>query len=149
MTREHEEQLLETSALHLLHRVAQCAEDLFERNTAHLDITPRQFAVLIAVANAEGLSQTELVAITGIDRSTLADLVQRMIRKGLLKRQRSRTDARAYAVKLTDHGLRAIRAAMPIAQRVDETLLSLLPVARGEEFVSCLGSIVRELGSPR
>ncbi|MFZ1102753.1 MAG: helix-turn-helix domain-containing protein, partial [Hyphomicrobiaceae bacterium] len=39
---------------------------------------------------------------TGIDRSTLADIVRRLTRKGLLQRCRTNEDARAYAVRLTD-----------------------------------------------
>jgi DNA-binding MarR family transcriptional regulator len=42
------------------------------------DLTPRQLAVLVTVANNEGLSQTGLVDRTGIDRSTLADIVRRL-----------------------------------------------------------------------
>ena len=73
------------------------------------DLTPRQLAVLVTVANNEGLSQTGLVDRTGIDRSTLADIVRRLQRKGLLQRRRTKEDARAYAVKLTDEGRRVLR----------------------------------------
>ena len=59
------------------------------------DLTPRQLAVLVTVAQNEGLSQTGLVDRTGIDRSTLADIVRRMQRKGLLQRRRTKEDARA------------------------------------------------------
>lgn len=65
------------------------------------ELTPRQLAVLISVAGHPGLNQTQLVKLTGTDRSTLADLVKRLQRKGLLQRRRTREDARAYSVKLT------------------------------------------------
>ena len=47
------------------------------------DLTPRQFAVLITVAGDEGVSQTGIVDATGIDRSTVAEMVQRLAKKGL------------------------------------------------------------------
>ena len=75
------------------------------------DLTPRQFAVLVTVSQNEGLSQTHLVERTGIDRSTLADIVRRMLKKGLLQRRRTKEDARAYAVKLTEEGWRVLRSA--------------------------------------
>ena len=53
-------------------------------------LTPRQLAVLITVSQTEGQSQTGLVERTGIDRSTMADIVRRMQRKGLLKRRRTK-----------------------------------------------------------
>ena len=93
---------LHRSPIHLLHRAGQCAGDIFHTEMKDGDLTPRQLAVLVTVANNEGLSQTGLVDRTGIDRSTLADIVRRMQRKGLLQRRRTKEDARAYAVKLTD-----------------------------------------------
>ncbi|MCK9911289.1 MarR family transcriptional regulator, partial [Microbacteriaceae bacterium K1510] len=82
---------------------------------AHGDLTPRQYAVLVAVAQNEGVSQTLLVEKTGVDRSTLADIVRRMLKKGLLQRRRTKEDARAYSVKLTDEGWRVLKAADPLA----------------------------------
>ncbi len=95
---------LARSPVHLLHRVGQCAEELFQAEIGDADLTARQLAVLTAVAQEEGLSQTGIVERTGIDRSTLADIVPRLSKKGLLQRRRTREDARAYAVKLTDEG---------------------------------------------
>jgi DNA-binding MarR family transcriptional regulator len=100
---------LEVSALHLLHRAGQCAGDVFQAEMVAGDLTPRQFAVLVSVSQDEGLSQTSLVRKTGIDRSTLADIVRRMLRKGLLQRQRTKDDARAYSVKLTEEGWKALQ----------------------------------------
>ena len=114
---------------------------------ADAGLTPRQFAVLVTVAQNEGLSQTGLVERTGIDRSTLADIIRRMIKKGLLQRRRTKEDARAYAVRLTDEGNRVLRAADPLARKVDERLLSVLSSAERDRFLQDLGKIVRMLGT--
>ena len=138
---------LERSPIHLLHRASQCASDAFQGEVGEGDLTPRQYAVLVAVSQNEGLSQTQLVDSTGIDRSTLADIVRRMQKKGLLQRRRTREDARAYAVKLTDEGRRMLRAAEPLAKRVDERILDALPGQQREHFVDDLStSIVEALG---
>ena len=89
---------LNRSAIHLLHRVGQSAAVIFHGEMT-TDVTPRQLAVLMTVAQNEGLNQSELVEGTGIDRSTLADIVRRLVERGLLHRRRTREDARAYAVK--------------------------------------------------
>jgi DNA-binding MarR family transcriptional regulator len=109
------------------------------------DLTPRQLAVLTTVAQNEGVSQTRLVDRTGIDRSTLADIVRRMQRKGLLQRRRTKEDARAYAVKLTEEGRRLLRLAEPLARRVDDRILEALPVRQREQFVDDLLAIVDTL----
>jgi DNA-binding MarR family transcriptional regulator len=102
-------------------------------------------AVLMTVAQNEGLSQTGLVDRTGIDRSTLADIVRRMQRKGLLQRRRTKEDARAYAVKLTDEGRRVLRISEPLAKRVDERILDALPTKQRDQFIDDLLSIIDTL----
>lgn len=137
---------LERSPIHLLHRAGQCAGDIFQLEMGGSDLTPRQYAVLITVSQHEGLSQTHLVEKTGIDRSTLADIVRRMLKKGLLQRRRTKEDARAYAVKLTDEGWRALKATDPVARRVDDKILAVLPSAQRERFVQDLNTIVQSIG---
>ena len=109
------------------------------------DLTPRQFAVLMTVAQNEGLSQTGIVDATGIDRSTLADVVHRLVKRGLLQRRRTREDTRTYAVKLTEEGRRVLRGAEPVAKRVDQRVLNALPTRHREQFIAALLAIVGAL----
>jgi len=136
---------LDQSPTHLVHRVAQRVGDVFDAQTKEHDLTPRQVAVLTTVAENEGLSQTGIVDRTGIDRSTLADLVRRLKRKGLLERRRTKEDARAYAVKLTDAGRRVLRTIEPLAKKVDEHVLAGLPAKDRQNFISTLQSIIATL----
>lgn len=136
---------LDGSPIHLLHRAGQCAAEIFQSEMGGGDLTPRQYAVLVTVSQNEGLSQTQLVERTGIDRSTLADIVRRMLKKGLLQRRRTKEDARAYAVKLTEEGWRALKAADPIAKRVDDKVLATLPSQQRDRFLTDLNSIVQTL----
>jgi DNA-binding MarR family transcriptional regulator len=116
MKNNHRSSALEISALHLLHRAGQCAEVLFTNETGKADLTPRQYAILASVAQNPDISQTGLVEQTGVDRSTLADIVRRLVKKGLLQRKRTRRDARMYAVRLTK-GQAALSAIKPAAAR--------------------------------
>jgi DNA-binding MarR family transcriptional regulator len=145
MVRELASGRLERSPLHLLHRAGQCADEIFQIELGGDDLTPRQYAVLLTVAQNEGLSQTQLVELTGIDRSTLADIVRRMLKKGLLQRRRTRADARAYAVKLTEEGSKALKTHDPLARRVDERILASLPTAQRDRFLQDLNTIVQGL----
>jgi len=133
---------LDKSPVHLLHRVGQLAEDRFSSATAGLAITPRQYAVLVAVSGRAGLSQTQLVHETGIDRSTLADIVRRMLRKGLLERERTKHDARAYAISLSDLGSDMLAKAAPAAQQADSGILEGLSIKERATFVSLLNQIL-------
>lgn len=130
------------SAMHLLHRAGQFAGDLFTEEVISGALTPRQYAVLLTTSNEEGLSQTDLVERTGIDRSTLADIIRRMLKKGLIRRRRTKQDARVYAVKMTDEGAQALRAAQPAAFQADARLLAALPEPKRVEFLESLSTIV-------
>jgi DNA-binding MarR family transcriptional regulator len=111
------------------------------------DLTPLQYAVLVTVAHNEGLSQTNLVERTGIDRSTLADIIRRMLKKGLIQRRRTKEDARAYAVKLSDEGWRTLKSAEPLAKRIDDKIMAALPGSNRERFIQDLNVIVAALGT--
>lgn len=132
---------LDQSPSHLLHRALQLALDIYSEETGPDAITQRQYAVLSAVAAQEGLTQTDLVRATGIDRSTLADLVARMIGKNLLARERSAIDARANTVRLTEEGRAALEAAAPRVASADARILKLLPPRKREAFLGVLADL--------
>ena len=125
---------LDSSALHLLHRAGQCAEVLFANETVRTELTPRQYAILSSVHMNPDISQTGLVEQTGVDRSTLADIVRRLVKKGLLQRKRTRRDARMYAVRLTAKGKSALGSVRPIAAKVDQRILSVLRSRPAQRF---------------
>jgi DNA-binding MarR family transcriptional regulator len=134
-----------SSALHLLHRAGQIADELFTLHIGASDLTPRQYEVLRAISLANEPSQTQLVETTGIDRSTLADIVRRLVDRGLVMRKRTRHDARMYALRLSDKGSAAMRDADPAVSQTDDRLLAALPQRDRESFVKSLEKMVDEL----
>lgn len=135
---------LQRSVIHLLRRVDQCATQLYSTETADNDLTLRQLAILTAISRQDNLSQTDLVTITGIDRSTVAGIVSRLIRKGLLERKRSPLDGRAYCVKLSKRGAKTTAGADRLYSRVEKKLLAGVPAAEASQFVSTLKAILSE-----
>lgn len=132
---------VEASVGHLLHRAAQRALDFYAEEAGPGAVTQRQHAVLAAVAAREGAAQADLVAATGVDRSTLADMVARMIDKGLLARERSSLDARANAVRLTDAGRTALAETGPRAAAADARLLTLLSKSQRAVILEALAAL--------
>lgn len=140
----------DASPSHLLHRALQAALDVYAEEGGSEALTQRQFAVLAEVAAREGCNQTDLVRATGIDRSTLADLIARMIRKGYVQRARSGADARANLVALTDAGRAALEAAEPVMARSDARILKRIPKRIRPAFLEALERLVFtvEVGEP-
>ena len=136
---------LKSLIVHLLHRAVQEADAVFMQHVGEDGPTPRQFAVLHTVAKKPNASQTRLAEMTGIDRSTLADLVRRLVRQGLLQRRRTKRDARAYAIRLSEKGRETLRVASPAARRADAVILSLLPAKQRNDVLTGLQTLVSAL----
>ncbi len=129
---------LKTSPGHLLRRAQQFAHDLYSTEVGASGPTPRQYEVLHVVAANDGLSQTDLVKHTGIDRSTLADMIARMMKKGLLSRKRTKEDARANAVSITAAGKRMLASANPKVAKAENAALAVLPKTQQAAFMKAL-----------
>lgn len=134
---------LSGSASHLLQRALQLAEDRFAVLARASGLTLRQFAVLAAVQSAPGLSQSDLVRATSIDRSTLADMMNRLERRNLVTRTQAVDDARAYAVRLTPAGMAALQASVTHAKAADAAILDLLSAPKQKALVATLNRIAR------
>jgi len=136
---------LDGSVSHLIHRAEQCSTDLFGSTAPNGLLTPRQFAILDAIKDNPGISQTGLVSITGIDRSTLADIVRRLLERDMVQRERTEKDARAYSVKLTRKGAGTVKKMQPHAESVDKEILAALPKDQRALFVQMLSQLVQSL----
>jgi DNA-binding MarR family transcriptional regulator len=134
---------LDRSPSHLLHRAVQLALDIYGEELGTGSITQRQFAVLAAAGEHDGSTQTDLVRLTGIDRSTMAEMAARLIAKGLLERRRSPFDARANAVSLTDAGRTVLEEARPKMAAADARVLKLISGGgRRQAFVGLLQDLI-------
>lgn len=126
---------------HLMRRCQQLYGDLYARETGQRDLTKQQFTVLAALEHNDGVSQTALVEMTGIDRSTLAEMVRRLLERQLLSRERTEEDARANAVAITQAGRKALKAARAASDRAERALLDALPAAERARFIKSLYTI--------
>ncbi|MEZ5899160.1 MAG: MarR family winged helix-turn-helix transcriptional regulator [Hyphomicrobium sp.] len=129
---------------HSLHRASQYMDDLFAAASAGQDLTARQLVVLEIVAREDRPSQTNICERSGIDRSTIADMVRRLVKKGYLARRRSRADARRYAVQLTDEGRQVLERALPIAHDVELKIAQRLPEKQRQQFIAALRCLLEK-----
>ena len=134
------------SIVDLLHRGSQVADDCFARAITVGGITPRQFAVLAAVARAPNANQTDIVHMTGIDRSTMADIVRRMVTKGLLLRRRTREDARAYAISLAPGAVELMQQLSLDMKKAEQILLATLSLEDRAHLIDLLQALAEGAG---
>lgn len=117
---------------HLLRRAQQRAVELYVEEVGEDGPTPQQFAVLLNVFQNPGMSQTALVQASAIDRSTLTEILRRMVARGLISRARAKRDQRTNALRLTPDGESVLFAAFDAAERAQARILDpIAPVQRG------------------
>ena len=132
---------------HLLRRCQQRAVDLFAAELGEDGPTPRQFALLLCIRQNPGATQIELVRLSGIDRSTLAEILRRLLKRGLVARKRTEGDQRANALTLTAEGEALLARAMPAVAAVQERILAPIPRAERKRLIALLG-LIADLPKP-
>ncbi|WP_188435139.1 MarR family winged helix-turn-helix transcriptional regulator [Microbacterium murale] len=86
------------------------------------DISSTQYSILAVLERLGAASQRELGDEVDLDRSTVADLVRRMEKSGLITRQRAAGDARRNVVALTAHGAAERERLAPLVVEVQREL---------------------------
>lgn len=85
--------------------------------------TVPQMLLLEAVCNAPNSNQSQLVNLTGIDRSTLSDMAARLVAEGVMTRKRDvKIDARAYSIHVTANGSKLFYEQRPMLVKVEKGL---------------------------
>ena len=145
MTGNRDVKQFSRSPSHLLKRAAQYSNHIYMGEVGKSGLTHRQFTVLLAVDSNDGKSQTDLVKVTGIDRSTLADLVARLLAQGYLQRRRTKDDGRTNAIRITAVGKKMLKMAQPGADEVDRQLLTLIAGGDRKPFLDNLAVLAVEM----
>src|SRR5260221_4444480 len=108
---------------HLARRFQQIAVAVFHAavEEAGYDLTPVQYAALTTIATQPEIDQATLAGLIAYDRTTITGVVDRLVQKGVLGRQASRTDRPAHAFQVTGEGrhtLDGIESSVEAGQRV-------------------------------
>src|ERR687887_2739356 len=124
---------------YLLRRLHQIHYALFFEECAGFDITPVQYGLLTTLSLNPNLDQNSLARELGIDRTNVADVLNRLARRGLVERRRSQNDARMVLARLTRAGDRLTRKMYRPMQRAQKRLLSpLLPQERNALIITLI-----------
>ena len=110
----------------LLRRLHQIHYALFFEECAGFDITPVQYGLLTTLSLNPDLDQNSLARELGIDRTNVADVLNRLARRGLLERRRSPDDGRMVLARLTRAGERLTRKMYRPMRRAQKRLLAPL-----------------------
>jgi len=125
---------------HLARRFQQIAVAVFHAavEEAGYDLTPVQYAALTTVGTQPGIDQATLAGLIAYDRTTITGVVDRLVQKGLLVRQASRTDRRAHALEITDEGRQTLEGIEPAVEAAQRIMLDGLSTAEAATLMRLL-----------
>lgn len=136
---------LEENVAFLLRRAHARAEALFDE-IMQTQLTPRQAALLVASHQHPGATVADLADLIAVDRNTVAEMASRLISRRLLRRERSATDRRAWAIFTTAQADALLLEVLPRNAQLMQEILSPLPVELRQLFVTCLKIMVEARG---
>ena len=130
---------------YLLYRVGAEATARADAELRKMDLTARQVGILTLVIERRPMSQRELGAKLGVDRTTMVGLLDKLEEHGLVERRRSPEDRRVFLIQPTARGERIHRRAIQVLQECDRTYLKPLSAAERRLIGELLRRIEPEL----
>ncbi len=115
----------------------------FRRRIAHTGVTPDQFTALrtILEGDRKGMLQSEMTRLMASDPNTVASLLERMEKAGLIERRPHETDRRAYRILLKPAGQRKYDEVRVLAIDMERDILGAFPEKRREGFLAELALV--------
>lgn len=121
----------------------------FRETLQPLDIEPRDFALLRAVASAEGRSQQAVGESLRIAPSRMVAFVDMLQSRGLLERRLNADDRRTRALYLTGAGRDLLAKAFTVAQAGEQHLCAELTDDERTQLLELLARVGLRLGIPQ
>jgi len=131
-----------TAPGYLFRRMQQIAVALFMEECKAFDLTPVQYAALIAIRTHPGIDATRLSAVIAFDRSTLGSVIERLEAKKFVERKPASEDKRVKLLYLTRGGAGVLREIMPSVERAQARMLQPLKPADRKTLLTLLAQLV-------
>lgn len=126
----------------LIRRLHQIHTALFAEECAAHQATPLMYSVLTALADLEPVDQTTLAEAVAIDKTNIADLLERLRKRGLIRRRAAPHDRRVRLTALTTEGRAALGRMEDAVDRAHARTVAALTPAEQAAFVSFMSRIV-------
>jgi DNA-binding MarR family transcriptional regulator len=136
--------------MRLLWNVEHGLQSTSKRMEAILGITGPQRLVLRIVRDRPGLSAGELAHIVHLHPSTITGILERLVRKGLLRRERDRRDNRRVRLRSRVSAKRFVSVSAGTVEAAVRRVLATVPsrrVLHAREVLSALADALMAPGS--
>ncbi|MFE9413215.1 MarR family winged helix-turn-helix transcriptional regulator [Streptomyces sp. NPDC006704] len=116
-----------------------------DRRLRPLGLTFAQMPVLAALSKTDALSQKELAALARIEQPSMAQLLARMDRDGLIRRTPDQHDRRVSLISLSETGLAKLTQVRSALFETNDQALRGFSAEEVDLLVALLGRLVTNL----
>jgi MarR family transcriptional regulator, lower aerobic nicotinate degradation pathway regulator len=127
---------------YLFRRMQQIAVSIFMEECKAFDLTPVQYAALVAIHTHPGIDATRLSAVIAFDRSTLGNVIERLQAKGYIERKPAPEDKRIKLLHLTKQGAAILKDIIPAVDRAQARMLEPLKPSDRKALTALLVQLV-------
>src|SRR5262252_3717735 len=123
---------------YLFRRMQQIAVAIFVEECNAYDLTPVQYAALVAIHTHPGIDATRLSAVIAFDRSTLGSVIERLQAKDYIERKPAPEDKRIKLLYLTKQGAALLKDIIIAVERAQARMLEPLKPADRKTLMALL-----------
>lgn len=127
---------------YLFRRMQQIAVSIFVEECAAFDLTPVQYAALVAIQTHPGIDATCLSLVIAFDRSTLGSVLERLETKNYIERRAGTADRRVKSLHLTPFGRTMLKRIRDPVDRAQERMLAPLEPSERDTLIKLLARLV-------
>ena len=127
---------------YLFRRMQQIAVSIFMEECKAFDLTPVQYAALIAIHTHPCIDATRLSAVIAFDRSTLGSVIERLQAKGHIERKPAPEDKRIKLLYLTKPGAAILKDIIPAVDRAQARMLEPLKPTERKALMGLMSQLV-------
>lgn len=121
--------------------LSRCARTLARQTNEglkSLGISAAQLPVLVALKDGAGRTQKQLAEIAAVEQPSMAQLLARMERDGLVRREPLPSDGRSSLVFLTETTLERLELGRLVLRQIDDAACAVFTEAEKETLINLL-----------
>jgi MarR family transcriptional regulator, transcriptional regulator for hemolysin len=135
----------QTMPAQLIARAARLLGRIADARLRELGVSVSQLPVIVLLKNGERRSQKALAQLTGVEQPSMAQLLARMERDGLVRREPDPADGRSSLISLTAHAMTLLAPGRLVLQKGNREALAGFKKNEIDLFVSMLRRVIANM----
>jgi DNA-binding MarR family transcriptional regulator len=136
---------LRPRTIYILNQVNYALRSILDARLRTVQMTGIQFTILSLVERHEGISSAELSRRFFVTAQTMNEIINGMVKRGLLSRKEDDDNKRVLRLKLTARGRKTLKDCDAIADEIEQAAFDWMPAAEQERLRESLRALTRGL----